>query len=122
MWTLLDDYIAWGEGWWVGPNGIVGDLAYVAARALEGSDLHARAIQHVALCALTNTNPEVQSMEWTAHDQDKAMGEGWWIEEKQLVQKFYFRRTVSDPDLRNYLHENAKQGSLLHIKALRNIR
>ena len=120
MWTLLDDYIAWDEGWWVGPNGIVGDLAYVAAQALEGSDLHARAIQHVALCALTNTNPEVQSMEWTVHDQDKAMEEGWWIEAKQLVQNFYFWR--SESGLRSYLHENAKQGSPLHIKALRNIR
>lgn len=118
MWTLADDNEAWLEGWWINSTGIT-KLEYVLARAAEDSDLHVRALQHVALCKLTNTNPELQSMKWTNIDDLNANSEGWGVNNKALYfgPSFFPSRKV----FMLYMHQNATlYKSALHIKALRN--
>lgn len=121
MWTLFDDDKAWSEGWWIGPDGIVGAREHVIARAAEGSDLHIRALQHIGFCKLTNTSPVLQDMHWTATDQNEADQEGWWLISRQLHfdPSFYPSKKV----FKLYMEQNAYLfHSTLHAKALRNTR
>jgi hypothetical protein len=57
MWTHHDNYNAMREGWLITSFGfyqIVRPQEYIENRAKEGSSLHVRAIQHLALCKLLN--------------------------------------------------------------------
>lgn len=66
MWTYEDDNRAWYENWWMGVKGIYAvwlstmsdsqALQFVMNRAAAGSELHIKAIQHLALCKLLNVS------------------------------------------------------------------
>lgn len=121
MWTLADDNDAWSEGWWVGSSGIIGNFEFVKARAAEGSELHSKAIQHVALCKLTNTNPTSNQWKWNTCDEIEATQEGWGMRNGELYfsPNFYPSKEV----FMLYIEQNAVLfRSILHMKALRNTR
>lgn len=67
MWTYTDNAEARLDGWHITVCGIWPQwhmfqsfedaLVHVQACAAEGSELHIRALQHLALCRLLNSNP-----------------------------------------------------------------